>query len=379
MPTSELEDVRAHSRQPTTLIAAGGTGGHIFPGIAVAQEITRREPDRRIVFVGTRRGLEGRLVPHAGHELAFLPVRPLVGVGLMRTLLGLFSLPYALLRALVLMLRLRPDSVLGVGGYAGGPLVLMAALLGIRTVILEPNASPGFTNRVLGPIARHAACSYEQARQAFGRKGVLTGNPVRSQLTHVQARPHVAPFTLLTFGGSQGSRVLNKALLEALPSLPGADLMRIVHQTGPSMHAEIAAAYKAAGRGDEVLAFIDDMDQRYAQADLVVARSGATTCAELAATGRAAILVPFARAAGDHQRVNARAFADAGAAVVIEEHELSGQTLSAAVRALLDAPGHIASMEQAARALARPDAAARVADLVLGRSASSRQEGERHV
>jgi len=379
MPISELENMRAHSGRPTTLIAAGGTGGHIFPGIAVAQEIQRRDPDRRIVFVGTRRGLEGRLVPRAGHELALLPVRPLVSVGLARTLLGLLSLPYALLRALVLIVRLRPDSVLGVGGYAGGPVVLMAALFGIRTVILEPNASPGFTNRVLGPIVRHVACSYEEAQRAFGRKGVLTGNPVRSQLTHLPTKPHSAPFTLLTFGGSQGSRVLNRALLAALPSLPAADDLRIVHQTGPAMHAETVAAYRAAGREDEVLAFIDDMDRRYAQADVVVARSGATTCAELAATGRAAILVPFAQAAGDHQRVNARAFADAGAAVLIEERELSGPTLSAAVRALMAVPGRIASMEQAARALARPDAAARVADLLLGRSASSRQEDQRDV
>jgi UDP-N-acetylglucosamine--N-acetylmuramyl-(pentapeptide) pyrophosphoryl-undecaprenol N-acetylglucosamine transferase len=379
MQTSERENVHAHSARPTTLIAAGGTGGHIFPGIAVAQEIKRREPGRRIVFVGTRRGLESRLVPRAGHELALLPVRPLIGVGLTRTLLGLLSLPYALMRALALMLRLRPDAVLGVGGYAGGPVVLMAALLGIRTVVLEPNASPGFTNRVLGPVVKHAACSYEEARRAFGRKGVLTGNPVRSQLTTVPARPHVAPFTLLTFGGSQGSRVLNQALLAALPSLPGADRLRIVHQTGPTMHAEMVAAYRAAGRADEVLAFIDDMDQRYAQADLVVSRSGATTCAELAATGRAAILVPFARAAGDHQLVNARAFARAGAAVVIEERELSGETLTAAVRALIEQPSRIASMEQAARALARPDAAARVADLLLGRAESQRQEGRRDV
>ena len=376
MPTSESHSPPARSAGPTTLIAAGGTGGHIFPGIAVAQEIERRDPARRIVFVGTRRGLEGRLVPRAGHELALLPIRPLIGVGWARTLLGLLALPYGLLRALVLVLRLRPDAVLGVGGYAGGPVVLVAALLGIRTVVLEPNASPGFTNRLLGPVVKHAACGYEEACRAFGHKGVLTGNPVRSQLAHLPTRAHGAPFTLLAFGGSQGSRVLNQALLLALPHLPGADRLRIVHQTGAAMHSEVVAGYKAAGRRDwdEVLPFIDDMDRRYARADLVISRSGATTCAELAATGRAAILVPFARAAGDHQRVNARAFAAAGAAVVIDEPQLSGQTLSAAVRAIIDDRARLASMEQAARALARPDASARVTDLLLG-SVEPPQEG----
>jgi UDP-N-acetylglucosamine--N-acetylmuramyl-(pentapeptide) pyrophosphoryl-undecaprenol N-acetylglucosamine transferase len=366
MPTSEMHNPRTHAARPTTLIAAGGTGGHIFPGIAVAQEIERRDPTRRIVFVGTRRGLEGRLVPRAGRELALLPIRPLIGVGWARTLLGLLALPYGLLRALMLVLRLRPDAVLGVGGYAGGPVVLVAALLGIRTVILEPNASPGFTNRLLRPVVQRAACGYEEARRAFGHKGVLTGNPVRSQLAHLPTRAHVALFTLLAFGGSQGSRVLNQALLQALPHLPSADRLRIVHQTGAAMHPEVVAGYKAAGRQDEVVPFIDDMDRRYAQADLVISRSGATTCAELAATGRAAILVPFARAAGDHQGVNARTLAAAGAAVVIDEPQLSGQTLSAAVRAIIDDPVRLASMEQAARALARPDAAARVTDLLLG-------------
>jgi UDP-N-acetylglucosamine--N-acetylmuramyl-(pentapeptide) pyrophosphoryl-undecaprenol N-acetylglucosamine transferase len=366
MPTSARDQALARASGPTTLIAAGGTGGHIFPGIAVAQELMRRDPTRRIVFIGTARGLEGRLVPRAGYELALLPIRPLVGLGWLRTLRGLLALPMGMLRALALVLRLRPDAVLGIGGYAGGPVVLIAALLGIRTVILEPNAAPGFTNRLLGPFVRHAACAYEEACRTFGRKGVLTGNPVRSELAHIPGKAHAAPFTLLVFGGSQGSRALNQALTRALPLLPGADRLRIVHQTGVSMHSEVAAASVAAGRGDEILPFLDDMDRRYAEADLVLARSGATTCAELAAAGKAAILVPFAHAAGDHQRVNARAFADAGAALVIEEQQLSGAVLANAVCGLIDDPLRIASMERAARALARPDATTRVAELLLG-------------
>jgi UDP-N-acetylglucosamine--N-acetylmuramyl-(pentapeptide) pyrophosphoryl-undecaprenol N-acetylglucosamine transferase len=374
-----MHEAGAPHRRPTTLIAAGGTGGHIFPGIAVAQELLRRDPKHRVVFVGTSRGLEGRLVPRAGHELALLPIRPLVGVGCARTMLGLLTLPWGLARAFGLVLRLRPRAVLGVGGYAGGPVVLAAALLGIRTVLLEPNASPGFTNRVLAPFVRHAACAYEETRHLFGRKGVVTGNPVRDVLVSSPPRPHVPPFTLLAFGGSQGSQALNHALVEALASLPGAGDLRIVHQTGPARQAEVAEAYRRVAREAEVLSFLDDMDRRYAEAHVVLCRSGATTCAELAATGRAAILVPFARAAGDHQRINARAFALAGAAVVIEESELSGAALAATVRALCSDPARVAAMETAARTLARPQAAARVADLLSGETMATPAGRDRHV
>jgi UDP-N-acetylglucosamine--N-acetylmuramyl-(pentapeptide) pyrophosphoryl-undecaprenol N-acetylglucosamine transferase len=350
----------------TVLIAAGGTGGHLFPGIAVADEIVRREPGTRVVFAGTPRGLESRLVPKAGYALELLPILPLNGVGLRRMLMGLLALPWGLLRSAGLVLRLRPASVLGVGGYAGGPVTLLAALLGVRAVILEPNAKPGFTNRVLKPFARAAACAYEEAQAAFGAKGVLTGNPVRGGFASLPRKEHREPLTLLAFGGSQGSRVLNHALVAALPHLPGPDRLGIVHQTGPAMRDEVEAAYRAAGRPAEVVAFLDDMEKRVAGADLVLSRSGATTCAELTVAGRAAILVPFALAADDHQRTNARALEKAGAARVLEETGLSGESLAATVRALLDEPERLAAMEEASRRIGRPDAAARVADLLLG-------------
>jgi UDP-N-acetylglucosamine--N-acetylmuramyl-(pentapeptide) pyrophosphoryl-undecaprenol N-acetylglucosamine transferase len=279
---------------------------------------------------------------------------------------GLLVLPWGLLRSLLLVLRLRPAAVLGIGGYAGGPVTLLAALLGVRAVILEPNAQPGFTNRVLKPFVRAAACAYEEAREAFGRKGVLTGNPVRGGFASLPRKEHREPLTLLAFGGSQGSRVLNRALVAALPHLPGEDRLRIVHQTGLAMRDEVEAAYRQAGRAAEVVAFLDDMEARFAAADLVLARSGATTCAELAAAGKASILVPFALAADDHQRTNARALEKAGAARVLEEKDLSGASLAAAVRALVDEPARIAAMEEASRRTGRPDAAARVADLLLG-------------
>jgi UDP-N-acetylglucosamine--N-acetylmuramyl-(pentapeptide) pyrophosphoryl-undecaprenol N-acetylglucosamine transferase len=348
----------------TILIAAGGTGGHLFPGIAVADELRRRDPATRIVFAGTPRGLESRIVPRAGYELVLLPILPLKRIGLVRTLQGLLALPRALWQAAALVRRLRPAAVLGVGGYAGGPVVLIASLMRVPTVVLEPNAKPGFTNRVLRPFVRRCACTYEPAARAFGEKGVITGNPVRGGFATLPRKEHREPYTLLVFGGSQGSRVLNRAVVDALPHLPTPERLRIVHQTGEAMREEVAAAYAAAGRPAEVLPFLDDMEARFAEADLVVSRSGATTCAELTAAGKAAVLVPFALAADDHQRFNARALEAAGAARMIEEKDLTGERLAAVVREVIDDPDRLVAMETASRALGRGDAAARVADLL---------------
>lgn len=348
----------------TILIAAGGTGGHVFPGIAVADELRRRDPGRRVVFVGAPGRLESRLVPRAGYPLEILPILPLNAVGAIGLAKGLLALPGGLWKSAALVRRLRPEAVLGVGGYAGGPIVLMAAILGVRTVILEPNAKPGFTNTVLRPFVRHAACAYESARAAFGSKGVITGNPVRGGFASIPRKEHRPPLTLLAFGGSQGSRVLNEALVAALPHLPGADRLRIVHQTGPANYSTTSAAYAAAGRAADVVEFLDNMEARLAEADLVLSRSGATTCAELTAAGKASVLVPFARSADDHQKKNAEALQEAGAALMIEEKGLTGETLAMTLRELLDDPKRIEAMETTSRGLGKPDAAARVADLL---------------
>jgi UDP-N-acetylglucosamine--N-acetylmuramyl-(pentapeptide) pyrophosphoryl-undecaprenol N-acetylglucosamine transferase len=349
----------------TILIAAGGTGGHLFPGIAVADELRRRDPALRIVFAGTARGLESRLVPQAGYSLTLLPIFPLNGIGLRRAALGLLVLPFGLLRAALLVLRLRPQAVLGVGGYAGGPVVLVASLLGVRTVILEPNATPGFTNRALRRFVDRAACAYPDAVAYYGGKGTLTGNPVRRGFTAQASPERQPPLRLLAFGGSQGSRVLNQALLAAIPHLPPDDRLRVVHQTGPAMRDQVAAAWASAGRDVEVVSFLDDMERRFDQADLILARSGATTCAELTAAGKAAVLVPFALAAEDHQRSNANALGAAGAAVVLEEKDLTAEALGRTITELVLNPERLTVMEKAARGLGRPDAAARVADLLL--------------
>jgi UDP-N-acetylglucosamine--N-acetylmuramyl-(pentapeptide) pyrophosphoryl-undecaprenol N-acetylglucosamine transferase len=352
----------------TILIAAGGTGGHLFPGVAVADELKRRDPQTRVIFVGTPKGLESRLVPKAGYELELLPILPLNGVGVVRMLKGVAALPWAMAKAVALVGRLKPRAVLGVGGYAGGPTVLAAAALGVNTVILEPNAKPGFTNRVLKPFVRAAACSYEEARREFGAKGVVTGNPVRGGFAALARKTHALPHTLLVFGGSQGSRIINHAVVAALPRLPGPERLAIVHQTGVAMRQEIADAYAKAGRPAEVVEFLDDMERRFAAADLVVSRSGATTCAELTAAGKAAVLIPFALAADDHQKSNAVALQAAGAARMIEEKDLTGERLAAAVTEILGDPARLQSMEDASRAVARPDAAARVADLLVPRA-----------
>src|SRR5207249_5762227 len=212
---------------PTFLIAAGGTGGHLCPGIAVAGELRRRDAGTRVVFAGTPKGLESRLVPRAGHELVLLPILPLNGVGPARALEGVLVLPWGLVRAAALVVRLRPAAVLGVGGYAGGPVVLAAALLGVATVILEPNARPGFTNRVLRPFVRRAACAYEEARREFGGKGVVTGNPVRGGFARLPRKTHAPPPPLPPLRARQGPRVRHRALLAALPHLPGPARLRI--------------------------------------------------------------------------------------------------------------------------------------------------------
>ena len=350
------------------LIAAGGTGGHLYPGIAVADELLRREPGMRIVFAGTPCGLESRIVPRAGYPLELLPILPLNGVGRWRALVGVLALPLGLLRSLFLVLRLRPAAVLGVGGYAGGPVALVAALLGVRTVILEPNAKPGFTNRVLRPFVDAAACAWEDARVFYGGKGVLTGNPVREGFAVLPKKTVGSVGAVLVFGGSQGSRVLNEAVTQALGRLPGAERLRIVHQTGPVQREAVLAAYAQAGREAEVVAYLDDMEGRFAAADLVVSRSGATTCAELQAAGKAAVLVPFARAADDHQRVNARAMEARGAALVVEEKDLTGTSLAQAIAGLLSDLARLSRMGEASRGMSRPDAAARVADLLETRA-----------
>jgi UDP-N-acetylglucosamine--N-acetylmuramyl-(pentapeptide) pyrophosphoryl-undecaprenol N-acetylglucosamine transferase len=330
----------------------------------VAEALASRGPRVRVEFVGSTAplGLERRLVPGAGLPLHLLPVFPLNTASLWARLRGLVMLPLGTLRALALLLRTRPSAVLGIGGYASGPLVLMASLLRIPTVLLEPNAIPGFTNRMLKPFVRQAACAFESTVPKFGDKGVLTGNPVRASFKALPQRSHQPPLQLLCFGGSQGSKILSEALVRALPALPGGPSLRIVHQTGPAQFEAIQGAYRAAGREAEIVPFIENMSEAFANADLVLCRAGATTIAELTVAGKAAILVPLRSAADDHQTWNARALVAEGAAVMLSEAELGA--LGRTVSELVADPEKVRAIEGRARALGKPDAAARLADLL---------------
>jgi UDP-N-acetylglucosamine--N-acetylmuramyl-(pentapeptide) pyrophosphoryl-undecaprenol N-acetylglucosamine transferase len=351
------------------LIAAGGTGGHIYPGIAVAQEIMRRDPNATVRFVGTARGLETRLVPQAGFELSLIESAGLKNVSLVARMKGLAILPKSFISARQLIAAFKPDVVVGAGGYVSGPVVLMAALLKRPTLVMESNALPGWTNRVLARFVDRAAVSFEQALPYFRGKAVVTGNPVRREFFEIPAkRREPGTLSLLIFGGSQGARAINEAMIAALPALKSLPVtLRIKHQTGAADFEKVKAAYAAADWDDEhadVRSYLDNMMNDFAEADLVICRAGATTTAELIAAGKASIMIPFPYAADDHQRKNAEALQAAGAARMIVQQELSGDRLSKEIRELSQDPAQLERMELAARNLAHGDAAVAAVDII---------------
>jgi len=344
------------------IIAGGGTGGHLFPGLAVAQEFKQRDAMMEILFVGTSQGIETRAVPAAGFPLELIPVRGLKGRGVRGLLQGIYGIPASLVRSLKILRRFRPNCVLGVGGYASGPVLLAAKVLGIRSAVMEQNLRPGLTNLVLGKIADRVFTAYESSAEFFPRGRVVeTGNPVRWR-----ALPDVAKdgkFTLFIFGGSQGARRINQAAVDMLKRLEDMrSLLRIVHQTGSLDFEAMRVAYDGLPFEAEVVPFIDRMDLVYARADLVVCRAGAATIAELTVFGKPAVLVPYPYAAYDHQRLNAEALVERGAAEMILDRELDGEKLAGRVRALYGDRARLKTMAEAAKRLGRPEAAARIVD-----------------
>jgi UDP-N-acetylglucosamine--N-acetylmuramyl-(pentapeptide) pyrophosphoryl-undecaprenol N-acetylglucosamine transferase len=350
---------------PYIVFAGGGTGGHLFPALAVAGELRRRRPCAAIVFIGGTRGLETRLVPQAGFPLRTLRVTGLKGTNLRGRLLAGGAAALAVLRCVGWFLTRRPDLVVGAGGYASGPAVLAAWLLRVPTMLMEQNHFPGATNRWLAPRADAVCVPSEAAKSRLRGIGLVTGNPVRPEFTAIGPPPNAARMALLIFGGSRGARSINRAVIAALPQLAAmTPPPRIVHQTGPEEHAAVARAYTAyPALNADVRPFLDDMPQQLAAADLVVCRAGATTLAELAAAGRPAILVPFPFAADDHQRANAEAVRDAEAAVVVEDHDLDGARCAAEIAALAADRSRRLRMAESSRTLARPDAVAAIADV----------------
>ena len=350
------------------LIAAGGTGGHIYPGIAVAQEIMRRDANSKVHFVGTARGLETRLVPQAGFELSLIDSAGLKNVGRMAQMRGLVLLPKSFLSAVGVIRKFRPEAVVGAGGYVSGPVVLMAALTNHRTLVMESNALPGWTNRVLARFVDRAAVSFEQALPFFRGKAVVTGNPVRREFFEIPRKAREpGKFSLLIFGGSQGARAINDGMIAALPGLEGLkSTLRIKHQTGPADFDKVKTAYVAAGWNEQadVRSYIDNMMADFAEADLVICRAGATTTAELIAAGKASIMIPFPFAADDHQRKNAEALEAAGASRMILQRDLTGERLAKEIGVFAESPEQLDRMEEASRKLAHGDAAASVVNLI---------------
>jgi UDP-N-acetylglucosamine--N-acetylmuramyl-(pentapeptide) pyrophosphoryl-undecaprenol N-acetylglucosamine transferase len=350
------------------LIAAGGTGGHIYPGIAVAKEIMRRDASSEVRFVGTARGLETRLVPQAGFELLLIESGGLKNVGFMARVRGLLVLPGSFFAARRLMREFRPDIVVGAGGYVSGPVLLTAALMRIPTLVMESNALPGFTNRRLARFVDKAAVTFDAALPYFPGKGVVTGNPVRREFFDIPPKSRDATrFSLLIFGGSQGARAINEAMVAALPHLEAErGVLNITHQTGEADFEKVHAAYLDAGWGEnaDVRPYIDNMVESFAQSDLIICRAGATTSAELVAAGKAAIMIPFPQAADDHQRKNAEALQAAGAARMILQPALTGERLAKEIATLVQAPGELTQMEEQSRKLSRGDAAAEIVNLI---------------
>ena len=361
-----------HSRL-RIVIAGGGTGGHVYPGIAVARELMSRRPDVQISFAGTARGIEARVVPREGFALDVIRSGGIKGKSISARTRGAWLLPLGMMDAWRIVSARRPHLVIGVGGYSAGPVVLVAALRGVPTMLLEQNAVPGLTNRLLSPFVRAAAVAFDSTRAFFGSKAFVSGNPVRPEFLEAvepgmeSVEDGQASITrVLVFGGSQGAHAINVALVEAAAELAaGGSPLRLTHQTGERDVEMVRTAYREAGLAAEVEPFLYDMGRRLRQADLIVCRGGATTLAEITAAGKAAIVIPLPTATDDHQRKNAEALAAAGAAEVLLQSDLTGTVLARRILALGRDRQARSAMAAAARAMAHPDAARAIVDRAL--------------
>jgi len=357
----------AGRRNLKLLIAGGGTGGHVFPALAVAREWISRGKEREVVLVGTQRGIEARLVPEAGFPLETIRSAGLKGIGGMRLARNLMKLAPSMWDSFSILRRHKFAAALGVGGYAAGPVMLAAMLRRLPTVVFEPNAEPGFTNRALARMATRIATAYEAPTKLWGSKATLTGIPVRPEFFAIAPRVPVEPFHILITGGSQGALVINRTLVDSADLLAAQkNRISIVHQTGERDYNAVRVAYARREINAEVLPFIGNMAERFAQADLIVCRAGAITAAEIAAAGRAAIFIPFGASTDSHQLRNAQEMQSAGAARLIPEPQLTAESLSQEIFSLLDRPAELQAMAANARRLAKPRAVQDIVDLIEG-------------
>ncbi|MGC1414190.1 MAG: undecaprenyldiphospho-muramoylpentapeptide beta-N-acetylglucosaminyltransferase [Candidatus Acidiferrum sp.] len=347
------------------LIAGGGTGGHVFPALAIAQEWLSRGKEREVVLVGTERGIEMKLVPQAGLPLETLRVAGLKGKGGATLAKNLAMLAPGILDAQRVLRKHKPVAAFGVGGYAAGPMLLATWLSRIPNVIFEPNAEPGLTNRLLAKLSKRIATGYEISAQAWGKKAIVTGCPVRAEFFSIAPRKPAKPFRLLVTGGSQGALPINRTFVDAMDkfALRKNDLS-IVHQTGERDYNAVRTAYARREINAEVVPFLTNMAERFALADVIVCRAGAITAAEIAAAGRAAIFIPFGAATDSHQLRNAQEMQRAGAGRLIPEQELTAERLTSEIFSLVDQPDQIEKQSNAARSLARPNATRDIVNLI---------------
>src|SRR5262245_20401190 len=352
------------------VIAGGGTGGHVYPGVAVARALQAKAADVMVSFAGTAKGLESRVIPREGFALDLIRSGGLKGKSIGDLAGGIAIVPLGLVDAWRIVSKRRPHLVIGVGGYSSGPVVLVAALRGVPTMLLEQNAVPGLTNRLVGPVVKAAAVTFESTRTFFGPKAFVSGNPVRAEFFDAAAATEVprvdhSATRVLVFGGSQGAHAINVAMVEAAPRLAADPNLRLTHQTGERDVEMVRGAYRQAGLQADVEPFLYDMGRQLGQADVIVCRAGATTLAEIAAAGKAAILIPLPTATDDHQRKNAEALAARGAGDVLLQKAASGDVLAPRILELVGDRGRQRQMAAAARQFARPDAARVIVDRAL--------------
>jgi len=356
------------------VIAGGGTGGHLFPGIAIAEEIRGRGGAPEVIFVGTEHGIEASVIPKEGYPLRFLRAEGLVGKSPLAKMRGAVRTAFSLYDSYRLLKTLRPDGIIGVGGYASFGPVLTGHLLSIPTVIAEQNSVPGLANKVLGRIADAVCVTYHESLSSFPKsRTFITGNPIRSGI--VSGNREAAydlfglernRFTIFVFGGSAGARTINNALCAAFNDLSDIrDDIQFLHQTGKGDYESVRETYRKWGFKGTVTAFVHQMPEAYAVSDLVVSRAGATTLAELTAVGRPAVLIPYPYAAGNHQELNAQRLAEMGAVRVVLDHELDGEVLAKQIRDLYHDAAMRAEMQRSSRSLGKPDAAQKVVDVVM--------------
>ncbi|MCE5195296.1 MAG: undecaprenyldiphospho-muramoylpentapeptide beta-N-acetylglucosaminyltransferase [Nitrospiraceae bacterium] len=372
------------------IIAGGGTGGHVFPGLAIAEELKKRHKDVEITFVGTEQGIEARIIPREGYSIKFLRADKFVGMSILRKLKGICGLFISIMDSCKMFRELKPDVVIGVGGYASVAPVFTAFIRSIPNMIVEQNSVPGLANKILGKFTGAIGVTYQESISYFPKqKTYLTGNPIRERILKGSKEAAYSifsleknKFTIFIFGGSLGARSINMAMIEAFGYMTDIkNNVQFLHQTGERDYEYIREAYRKWGMRGTVVPFIFQMAEAYAVSDIVISRAGATTLAELTAVGKPSILIPYPHAAGFHQDINATKLYEMKAAKMILDKQLKGELLAANIKELFLNQNARQEMEKYSRAFGRPDAAQKIVDIAMSlrrmSAAKSHSKGEK--